>query len=145
MKIKLFYITLFLILGFTSHAQNCKNYHVENCRWGDRSYFYSRQSRSALFAPGTTSKFNIVVYKGEEYYISIEGHRKLGDLRLRLLEDDEGKTVLYDNADFKYENYFYFKNATTKKLIVEVSAPGAEDPDEKEARYCVGVLLLFRS
>src|SRR6056297_1034673 len=116
----LFFISFFYEI---SKAQNCADYHVENCRWADRTYLYSRQSRSALFTPGMKSVFNIIVYGGEEYYISVSAHRKLGDIRVQLKENNEKQTILYDNADFKYEDYFYFKNAITKKMIVEVSVP----------------------
>ena len=125
-------------------SQNCLQYHVENCRWADRTYLYSRQSRSAGFKPGMSSEFKIVVYAGEEYYISISGHRKLGDIQMRLKEDDDLKTILYDNADFNFETYFYFKNSTSRNLIIEISTPPPDDPDENEMVYCLGVLIEFR-
>jgi len=135
---------LLLMWNGNVSAQSCLQYHVENCRWADRTYLYSRQSRSAGFTPGMTSEFKIVVYAGEEYYIAIEGHRKLGDIQMRLKEDDEIKTILYDNADFKYEKYFYFKNSSSKNLIVEITTPPADNSDEKDKAYCVGVLIQFR-
>lgn len=137
---------LFFVLLLTAEAgaQNCNQYHIDNCRWADRTYLYSRQSRSAGFKPGMTSEFKIVVYAGEEYYISIEGHRKLGDIQMRLKEEDDLKTILYDNADFKYEKYFYFKNSTSRNLIIEISTPPAEDPDDSNNVFCLGVLIEFR-
>ncbi len=137
-------LLLLIISSFqeVSFAQDCTDYHVENCRWADRTFLYSRQSRSALFTPRMKSNFSIVVYGGEEYYISVSGHRKLGDIRVRLKEDDEKQTILYDNANFKYEKYFYFKNALTKKLIIEVSVP--ENEKYKNEKFCVGVLIEFR-
>lgn len=136
----LIFMSLFPAIIF---AQDCTDYHIENCRWADRTFLYSRQSRSALFTPGMKSDFNIVVYGGEEYYISVSGHRKLGDIRVRLKEDNEKNTVLYDNADFKYEEYFYFKNALTKKLIIEVSV--LENKKYKNEKFCIGVLIEFRN
>lgn len=124
-------------------AQDCTDYHIENCRWADRTFLYSRQSKSALFTPGMKSNFSIVVYSGEEYYISVSGHRKLGDIHVRLKDDDENNTVLYDNANFKYEDFFYFKNALTKKLIIEVSVK--ENEKYKNEKFCIGVLIEFRS
>lgn len=137
------FFLMFMSIG-GAYAQNCLQYHVENCRWADRTYLYSRQSRSAGFKPGMSSEFKIVVYAGEEYYISISGHRKLGDIQMRLKEDDELKTILYDNADFKFETYFYFKNSTSRNLIIEISTPLPDDPDENEKVYCLGVLIEFR-
>ncbi|SRR6056297_1070998 len=141
-KLKILITFTFLLLSSTGISQNCTNYHIDNCRWADRTFLYSRQSRSALFKPGMTSKFKIVVYGGEEYYISIDGHRKLGDIRLRILEENEKKTVLYDNAEFKYEKFFYFKNSLTKDLTIEVSTK--ENEKHKNKEFCVGVLIEFR-
>ena len=133
-----------LTISILSYAQNCNQYHIDNCRWADRTFLYSRQSRSAKFTPGMSSDFSIVVYGGEEYYISIDGDRKLGDIRLRVLEDDEQRTQLYDNAEFKYEDFFYFKVSRTRKMIVEVTTEETDDPEESNKEYCVGVLIEFR-
>ncbi len=133
-----------VLIPLLSHAQNCEKYHIENCRWADRSFFYSRQSRSAVFTPGMTSKFSIVVYGGEEYYISISGHRKLGDIRLRILESQEDEAVLYDNADYKYEEFFFFKIKRTRKLILEITTEETDGNKEKNKKYCLGVLIEFR-
>ena len=78
-----------------SYSQNCNNYHINNCRWADISFLYSRQSKSAVFTPGMRSEFMIVVYGGEEYYMSVDSHRKLGDIRLRVYEDNKSKKPLY--------------------------------------------------
>ena len=134
----------FIGLPFLTTAQNCDKYHIDNCRWADRSFLYSRQSRSAIFTPGMTSEFNIVVYGGEEYYLSVSGDRKLGDIRLRVFEDDQQNTQLYDNAEFNYEDFFYFNATTTRKLILEVSTKEPSKPDKAKKEYCVGVLIEFR-
>jgi hypothetical protein len=90
------------------------------------------------------SEFSIIVYGGEEYYISVDGHRKLGDIRLRVFEKDDKNALLYDNSEFNYEEFFYFKNSETRNLIVEVKAEEAEDPEEAAEKYCLGVLIEFR-
>lgn len=137
-------LLFFITLSYISYGQDCTEYHITNCRWADRSFLYSRQSKSAGFKPGMSSEFNIVVYDGEEYYISVDGHKKLGNIRIRLIEDDEHQTILYDNAQFKYENYFYFKNSLTKNLIVEISSEVPEN-DKTNDIYCLGVLIEFRN
>jgi hypothetical protein len=88
------------------------------------------------------SEFSIVVYGGEEYYISVDGHRKLGDIRLRIYEDDATRTQLYDNAEFKFEEYFYFKVSRTRKLLIEISTEASDK--KKQEKYCLGVLVEFR-
>ena len=143
--IKLFTRLLpFLLLPLFSGAQECVNYHIDHCRWADRTFLYSRQSRSAYFTPGMKSEFRIIVYGGEEYYISVDGHRKLGDIRVRVFEENDNRTLLYDNAEFRYEAYFYFKNSRTRDLLVEVTTEEPDDPAEGQERYCLGVLIEFR-
>jgi len=143
--IKLFLIVIFSISTYTTYAQNCSEYHINKCSWADESFLYSRQSRSALFSPGMTSEFSITAYGGEEYYVSIEGNRKLGKIRIRVKEDDENKTVLYNNAHYEYENFFYFKNENTRNLIIEVSSEAAPKFANSTDRYCIGVLIQFRN
>ena len=137
-------VSIWILGGGVSRGQDCTNYHVDNCRWADRTFLYSRQSRSAIFTPGMKSEFRIIVYGKEEYYISIDGHRKLGDIRLRVFEDNKKKSVLYDNANFNYEDFFYFKNSRTRDLVIEISTEEPRDPKAKENRYCLGVLIEFR-
>lgn len=147
-KIKTTGILLLLFFSALSvNGQNCTHYHIENCRWAGRSFFYSRQSRSASFLPGMTSTFRIVVYGGEEYYISVDGHRKLGDLRLRIYDDSSDEKPLYDNARFKYEEYFYFQNSRTRDLLLEVTSENPKVPEEERSgeKYCLGVLIEFKS
>ncbi len=136
-----FILFLFPVFLF---GQNCNNYHKSNCRWADRTFIYSRQSRSALFTPGMSSEFSIVVYGGEEYYISVDGHRKLGDIGVKIYEDDKNKTQLYSNAEFNYEQFFYFKISRTRKLIVEISTEEPKNKEKPDKKYCLGVLIEFR-
>ena len=136
--------SLFIFQSIAVFSQDCTEYHIDHCRWADRSFLYSRQSKSAAFTPGMKSEFNIVVYDGEEYYISVAGHKKLGDIRLRLIEDDKDKIVLYDNQHFNYEDYFYFKNSLTKKLIVQIISEVSDEDKSNDERYCIGVLIEFR-
>jgi len=144
-KFKYLIFILLFFLPIFAFSQNCTNYHIDHCRWADRTFLYSRQSKSALFKKGMSSEFSIVVYGGEEYYISVDGHRKLGDIRLQIFEDDDQKTQLYDNAEFKYEKYFFFKVSRTRKLIVEVSSEEQENEKKSDEKYCVGVLIEFRN
>lgn len=138
-----FLLILLLLLGalpIISFSQDCFEYHIENCRWAPENEFQmSRQSRSSEFAPGEKIEFSIVVYEGEEYYISVNGHRKLGDIRLRIYEDDEERYLLYDNKEYRYEKFFYFKVTNTRNLILEISSE--ENKDDK--KYCLGVLIEY--
>lgn len=142
-SIKIFFAILFSISASVSYGQNCSEYHMDKCRWADESFLYSRQSRSAVYTKGMTSEFSITVYGGEEYYVSVKGDKKLGDIRIRVKEDNADKTVLYDNSNYKYEDYFFFKNENTRNLIIEVSST-AENKFSDSSRFCLGVLIEFR-
>lgn len=143
-NIKIFFSILFIISSFLTYGQNCPDYHIDHCRWADDSYLYSRQSRNALFIQGMSSEFSISVYDGEEYYISVQGDKKLGKIKIRVKEDNAKKTILYDNSNYKYENYFYFKNKNSRNLIIEVTSLAEKKFSTSAERYCVGVLIEFR-
>ena len=125
-------------------GQDCFYYHEYFCKFPNSTYFYSGQSRSALFAFGMTSEFKIVTFGGEDYHISICYERKFKNVRMRLIEDNTDKTVLYDNKDFTYQSTMTFTNNVARKLIIEISVP--EDVSGKEGQdlHCVGVLIHFR-
>jgi hypothetical protein len=92
-----------------------------------------------------TSEFSITVYGGEEYYVSVKGDRQLGDIRIRVKEDDKYKTLLYDNAEYEYEDFFFFKNEVTRNLILQISSEAKGKFSNSSDRYCLGVLIEFRA
>lgn len=134
----------FSLFALSLSAQDCFFYHEYECKYPNSSYYYSGQSRGALFAYGMTSQFNVVTFGKEEYHISICHQFKLKNVRLRLLEDNESKTVIYDNAEHKYQTEMIFSNNVARKIIIEISVP--EDPTGKDKTnvYCLGVLIHFK-
>jgi hypothetical protein len=142
-KIILILYTLLLYAPFGAYSQDCTDYHQYHCIYADYTYFYSRQSKSALFKPGQSSEIKIVAYNGEDYYIAVCAHRKFGKIRFRLIEDNENRKVFYDNANDKYTDYVMFSNDVTRNMIVEVSVPEG-DPVDANDRRCVGVVIEFR-
>ncbi|HAF27521.1 MAG TPA: hypothetical protein DCG75_00595 [Bacteroidales bacterium] len=144
-SIKIFFAIAISISSFVAYAQDCTDYHVNNCRWADESFFFSRQSRSALFTQGMSSEFSITVYGDEEYYISVQGDKKLGKIKIRVKEDNPKKIVLYDNSNYKFENYLYFKNENTRNLIIEITSDAEKKFSSSAERFCLGVLIEFRT
>jgi hypothetical protein len=147
LKLKLKYlicVTYFMLQVIYLGGQDCFYYHEYFCKFPNSTYFYSGQSRSALFAFGMTSEFKIVTFGGEDYHISICYERKFKNVRMRLIEDNTDRTVLYDNKDFTYQSTMTFTNNVARKLIIEISVP--EDASGKEGQdlHCVGVLIHFR-
>ncbi len=141
MKKILLYILLICGLG-TLYAQDCTGYHQYHCTYADYTFFYSRQSKSALFKRGQTSEMKIVVYGKEDYYVGICAHRKFGDVRFRILEDNAERTEIYDNAKDEYAESVIFSNEKTRNLIIEVSVPPGKKSETD--RRCVGVIIQFR-
>lgn len=128
-------------------GDNCTYYHQDNCPIPDFSFYYNGQSKSALFKRGQTSELHIVVYEGEDYFVSVCAPKRWQPVRLRIMEDDEDKTVLFDNKKQNYVDTVKFSNKVTKRLILEVSTPPMDETDEKEdpdETRCVGVLIASR-
>lgn len=145
-KYLLIFITFLLISipAMVVKAQDCTDYHEFNCTFADWTYFYSRQSKSALFQRGQTSQLKIIAYGGEDYFVSVCTHRKFAPIRFKIFEDNENKTLLYDNISEEYINTVSFSNNRTRKLIIEVTVPEAKGDENVEDKKCVGVLLQFK-
>ena len=142
-RIYIVLLAALLSIPVISRAQDCTDYHQFHCLFADYTFFYSRQSKSALFKPGQTSELKIIAYSGEDYYVSVCGHRKLGNIQFRILEDNPAKKVIYDNAMDEYSESVIFSNDVTRNLIIEVSVPEVEGRDANDRR-CVGVVIQFR-
>ena len=136
------FITL-ILSPFLSFGQDCTDYHQYHCLYADYTFFYSRQSKSALFRQGQTSELKIVAYSGEDYYIAVCAHRKFGDIQFRILEDNADKTVIYDNADDEFSESLTFSNEVTRNLIIQVTVPDTDVKGSNDRR-CVGVVIQFR-
>ena len=135
-------LTLLISLSGISFSQDCTDYHQYHCPYGDYTFFYSRQSKSALFRQGQTSELALTVYGGEDYYVAVCAHRKFGKLRFRIMEDNDERTLVYDNADDDFAGSIIFSNDVTRNLIIEVTVP--ESTTSTIEKRCVGVVIQFR-
>lgn len=134
---------LFLLFAFSAvHAQDCTGYHQYHCTYADYTFFYSRQSKSALFKRGQTSEMKVIAYGGEDYYIGVCAHRKFGKIEFKIMEDNESRTVIYDNTKDDYAQSVIFSNETTRNLIIEITVPPAKNNEND--RRCVGVIIQFK-
>ncbi len=143
-KIILLFKTILLFIVIKTNAQDCFYYHEYFCKFPNSTYFYSGQSRSALFTFGMTSEFKLVTFGGEDYNINLCYEKKFKNVRLRLLEDNENRSVLYDNSEFGYKLDMNISNNVARRLIIEIAVP--DDPTGKgdQELRCVGVLVHFR-
>jgi len=169
-----------------SAQSDCTDYHKFNCeRSPDTRFSLNGQSKSASVQVGVPTELNIIVYKGQDYRISLaHDARILGDnLSIRLVEkvrepkaveetvtekqavlDAEGnptgqekdlvrsekktvyedvRKVLWDNGEHDMASEIEFSATSSKRLIVEVMAPGAtEGKNKKDVDIgCVGILI----
>ncbi len=182
--------TALLLVGSSSaQAQSdCAEYHKFNCaRSSDSRFSLNGQSRSASVKVGEETELNIIVYRGQDYRISVcHDGKVLGEqLAIRLVEKtrvphdeeetitttepvldengqptgttqevrtkkvkkvyDEVEKVLWDNTASDMATEIEFSCTATKRIAVEVNAPGpAEDSKKKSVGLdigCVGILI----
>lgn len=77
-KIKNILLTLTLVIPFIGTAQYCNTFHTKFCEPAGGMYSLNGQSKSALFSKGQTSELNVVVYKGQDYKITLCFDETLG-------------------------------------------------------------------
>ncbi|MEO8591648.1 MAG: hypothetical protein ABI432_19860 [Flavobacteriales bacterium] len=185
------FLTAALVIGtsVTQAQYDCADYQKFNCeRSTDSRFSLNGQSRSASVKVGEETELNIIVYRGQDYRISVCHDEKiLGEqLAIRLVEktrvphdveemvtttepvlDENGKPtgttqevrtkstkkvydevekVLWDNTASDMVQEIEFSCTATKRIAVEVNAPGpAEDTKKKRDDGtdigCVGILI----
>ncbi|MBN1117617.1 MAG: hypothetical protein JXA77_10450 [Bacteroidales bacterium] len=129
------------LLSLSLSGQDCTGYHQYHCTYADYTYFYSRQSKSALFSPGQEGEMHFIAYADEEYYVSICAHKKMGDIQFKIFEDSPERNLIYDNSSDGFSPSVVFRNERTRNLIIEVKIP---DKGNDKERRCVGVLIEFK-
>jgi hypothetical protein len=122
----------------------CSNYHRQSgCSLASEEGFrYNSQSRSGLFARGTTSKLKAIFYAGFDYAISICPDASLGtDIQFTLTDAVDG-TVIYDNATANKELGMEFSCETTRNMFITVIIPGgAAVKGQAQDGACLGILI----
>ncbi len=140
----------------------CADYHKFNCnRSADKRFSVNGQSRSAAVKVGEETELNIIVYRAQDYRISVCNDEKvLGEaLAIRLVEKVrvpkpgsdpakkefiEEEKVLWDNTEHEMANEIEFSCTATKRIAVKVNAPGAAEGKGKRSGQdigCVGILI----
>lgn len=98
-----------------SFGQYCNNFHLSYCQRSEDDMFkLNGQSKSALFSKGQTSDLNIVVYKGQDYRISL------------CIDENLGSQV-------KFKIY-----ETVKKKLEKVIETKAMESEYKKCNACNG-------
>ena len=154
------------LLPLITMAQGpCTDYHKFNCnRASDKRFSVNGQSKSAAVQVGQETELNIIVYRGQDYRISLCSDAKvLGEsLAIRLVEKvrqakpgtaadsdemeyEELEKVLWDNTEHEMAQTVEFSCTSTKRIAVEVVAAGGEASGKKSGKAfdigCVGILI----
>lgn len=143
-----------LIFPIIASAQDCIDYQ-KKCREKKdvtTSYSYSDFSRSGLLLKGQVSEFNIDLYQGKDYRITLCYDAVLGEkVQYKIIDYDYGD-ILYNNADFNFATEFEFTVLQSRKVKIEVSVPADDKTKQTTAiglkpkptqMGCVGVLVEF--
>lgn len=129
------FLPAFIFICFEAPGQNCTNFDRKCPLPDDRKFERSSMSRSVKIRFKQKQPMNITLFEGKEYYISVCGKSKLGNIQLKVLSGSDRK-VIYDNAANGFADFITIKSELTQKLIFEVSAPaGKFDGNDPE---CIG-------
>jgi hypothetical protein len=130
-------------MPLTSQAP-CVTFHrQEGCsQASEEGFIYNSQSKSGLFAKGTTSKLKAVFYSGFDYSISLCADKSLGEGIGLVLSDAKTGEVLYDNATDNKSSHMEFSCETTRNMFITITIPGAGIAKGKSAdAACLGILI----
>lgn len=174
MQIRSLLTPIAIALAVCAMAQSeCSEYWKSAPRASDARFSVNGQSKGASVQVGVPTELNIIIYKGQDYRISFVYDEKIiGDhVVARIIEKVRGpkkpstsgvkgqdgqvkptyediKKVIWDNQDHDMADAVEFTATSTKRIAVEVTAPGVpENPkDAKRGRTpsdigCVGILI----
>jgi hypothetical protein len=146
LKTALVLISAICIHSQLTAQQPCVTFHRQlGCSQASGpGFIYNSQSKSGVFAKGTTSKLKLVVYTGFDYSVSICADPILGTQIGYIITDATTGEVLYDNATDKYPTHNEFSVEQVRNLNITVSIPGTPGVKGKDKSGCLGVLIEQR-
>lgn len=146
----------------------CSDYWKMAPRASDARFSVNGQSKGASVQVGVPTELNIIIYKGQDYRISFAYDEKIiGDhVVARIIEKvrqpkslkdgqpvpakpeyEDMTKVIWDNQDHEMANEIEFTATSTKRIAVEITAPGVPEDPKKAAKVklndvgCVGILI----
>ena len=129
-----------LLSGINLLGQNCKKYE-NKCPPPPKGFKLSSTSKSFSLKKMKKVNLKLTFYGDRAYYISTTGKPKLGKIHFRLIEADENRTILYDNAADSFATNKIFEIESTLNVIIEVSAPTYQTD---RIRECAAVLIAYQ-
>lgn len=112
-----------------SFSQYCNYFHTKYCIPSENEMFkLNGQSKSALFSKGQTSELNIIVYKGQDYRISLCMDENLGS---------QMKFKIYETKKVKVEKVIETKTMEDE-METCLDCNGGGNLDGEECANCNG-------
>ena len=137
-KINIFLVVLsLLVLPNLSKAQYCNYFHTEYCSPSENEmYKPNGQSKSALFSKGQLSELSVVVYKGQDYRISLCMDENLGSqLTFKVYETKRVKVEKVVEKKEKEDLYDADGNPTGEQKDVITKETRVVEEIQKELLY----------
>jgi hypothetical protein len=126
---KIVLVAAVILIPAMSFGQYCNYFHTKYCMPSENEMFkLNGQSKSALFSKGQTSELNIIVYKGQDYRVSLCMDENLGS---------QVKLKIYETKKVKVEKVFETK--TMEEVMGSCGdCSGTGDMDGEECYNCEG-------
>ena len=126
---KIVLLAAIVMIPAMSFSQYCNYFHTKYCMPSENEMFkLNGQSKSALFSKGQTSELNIIVYKGQDYRVSLCLDENLGS---------QIKFKIYETKKVKVE-----KVIETKTMEEEIKkcgdCSGEGETDGEDCYTCDG-------
>lgn len=127
---KIVLLAVIIMIPAMSFSQYCNYFHKDYCYPSENEMFkLNGQSKSALFSKGQTSELSIIVYKKQDYRISLCMDENLGS---------QVKFKIYETKKVKVEKVIETK--TMEEVIKKCSdCNGTGTLDDEECYTCEGV------
>ena len=145
--VKLLLIVTLLAFNSNLDAQiNCARYHTQKCRsLKSQKYTFSSQSRTVELNMSHKTIFNISVFGGYDYHFAICFEKYLFEVEFKIYEDNEAKTLIFDNTQSDFAKEVTLTMKVAKPLIIEIKLPrDSYDLTKYSPKSCIGVLIEYR-
>ena len=143
MKLTLKVLAVFGILmacSATAGAQ-CRTYAKKKCIPSLSPYRHNGKMNTTTMLQGQTAELQMTFFQGQEYRIMVCSQPALGNVQFKLV--DGSKNVLFNSKDVD-SNTWDFKVKTTTTLMLEVTVPPNDSPNELVQSGCVSILIGFK-
>ncbi|MCU4162777.1 hypothetical protein [Carboxylicivirga caseinilyticus] len=133
-------LLIIILISCNTTAQNCREFE-KKCPSPPKEYKISSLSKSFSLRKKQTIYVKLTLYADRIYFLSVDGKKALGNIHLRIFENDEERKILYDNAINNFQKTKSISVQSTINLVIEVSAPSYFND---RVRECSGLLVAYK-